>query len=312
MVKVFTIRDLEESSGVPRSTIHFYLSIGLLPRPQKTATSRSLYTEDHLQILRKIVELKKAGLSLSDIEKELQQKVYQASEATVDLAAQEYQRVHDSILAVAAQELTAKGYRKTHVATIVRKLGITTAVFYSHFPSKRRLLGECVGALMNWSLDYVDSREASAEDPAERLLWLCFGYSHVFRLGSAALALTRVEEAESESDLHKPIEEVFNGIVQRIKKDLGDTPRDSSKPPAVPDELIAQSLFGAYEQTVFRSFPDKKYSREDLLLTHLWLFLAVQAARSGEVDIDSRLSQYRGLVSQLATQLPPLPPMLRK
>jgi hypothetical protein len=38
----------------------------------------------------------------------------------------------------------------------------------------------------------------------------------------------------------------------------------------------------------------------------------VQAARSGEIDIDSRLDRYRGLVSQLATQMPPLPPLLQK
>ena len=75
---------------------------------------------------------------------------------------------------------------------------------------------------------------------------------------------------------------------------------------------MAHSLFGAYEQTVFRSFSDTKYTREDLLLTHLWLFLAVQAARSGEIDIDSRLDRYRELVSQLATQMPPLPPLLQK
>jgi hypothetical protein len=54
------------------------------------------------------------------------------------------------------------------------------------------------------------------------------------------------------------------------------------------------------------------YTREDLLLTHLWLFLAVQAARSGEIDIDSRLDRYREFVSQLALQMPPLPPLLQK
>ena len=47
---------------------------------------------------------------------------------------------------------------------------------------------------------------------------------------------------------------------------------------------------------MFRQQADKKYSRKDAFLTHLWLFLAVQAAWSGEVDIDSRVKQYEGLV----------------
>ncbi len=311
MIPVLTIRDLEESSGVPRTTIHYYLSIGLLPRPQKTARSRSLYTRDHLDILREIVELKQAGLALEEIQAQLQHTVDRANNGEVDLAAQEHRRVHDRILALAAQELVAKGYRKTHVTTIVRKLGITTAVFYSHFPSKRALLSECVSALLGWGLEFVDAKEASTDDPAERLLWLVFGHSHVFQLGSTAMALTRVDGVQDESDPQRPMEALFKNIVEHIKGDLAYVPSEGSKPPAVPDELVAHSLFGAYEQTVFRSFSDKMYTREDLLLTHLWLFLAVQAARSGEIDVDSRLDRYRELVSQLATQMPPLPPLLQ-
>ena len=40
------------------------------------------------------------------------------------------------------------GYKNTHVTAIMRKLGITATLFYSHFPSKRRLLAECVTVLI--------------------------------------------------------------------------------------------------------------------------------------------------------------------
>jgi DNA-binding transcriptional MerR regulator len=310
LIQVFTIGELEKLSGVPRSTIHFYLSIGLLPRPQKSSTSRSLYTVDHLEILKSICELKEAGLSLAEIEKELQLTVDAANESVVDLAAQEYQRMHERILSLAAQELTEKGYKNTHVSGIVRKLGITTAVFYSHFSSKRTLLAECVRALTDWGLEYVESKEATTNDPAERLLWLCFSHSHVFRLGSTALALTRVEEFESEGELHRSIREAFDGIVEHIEKDLAGNGGEARRPPTVPDELVAHSLFAAYEQTMFRMLADSKYLPEDVLLTHLWIFLAIRAARNGEIDIDSRLDRYKGLIGQLASQLPPSPPLL--
>ncbi len=61
----------------------------------------------------------------------------------------------------------------------MRKLGITATLFYSHFPSKRRLLAECVTVLMGWSIKYVDGKQAETEDPAERLLWNIFGHSRV-------------------------------------------------------------------------------------------------------------------------------------
>jgi DNA-binding transcriptional MerR regulator len=308
VIEVLSIRDLEKVSGVPRTTIHYYLRQGLLPRPQKTAASRSLYTEDHVRILQKIAQLKRAGLSIIEIENELQPRVDEANEATVDLVAQEHDRVHNRILALAAHEFAAKGYKNTHVTSIMRKLGITATLFYGHFPSKRALLAECVTVLVNWSLTYVDSKKASLEDPAERLLWQVFGHSHVFDLGLAALAVIRVEGSQNNVELRKSIEEGL--AVERIKEDLTHaSPPELS--PAVPDELLALSLFGAYEQTAFRSFSGKSYSRKDLLRTHLWLFLAAQAARNGEIDIDSRLARYDKLITQLATEMPPLPPALQ-
>jgi DNA-binding transcriptional MerR regulator len=293
LVRVLSIGQLEKLSGVPRSTIHFYLSLGLLPRPQKSSTSRSLYTDGHLQILRSISELKEAGFSLAEIEAKLQHRVDEANESAIDLAAQEYQRVHERILSLAAWELTEKGYRDTHVTSIVHRLGITTAVFYSHFASKRALLAECVGDLIDSSLEYVDSKEADTADPAERLLWLCFGHSHVFRLGATALALTRVEEFEEHGEAHKAIRAAFDQIIEHIERDVaGETGRAASSP-SVPDELVAHSLFAAYEQTMLRMF-------------------ALRAARSGEIDIDSRLDRYRGLVKKLASELPPPPALLDK
>ncbi|MCL5735754.1 MAG: MerR family transcriptional regulator [Actinobacteria bacterium] len=312
MIEVFTIGELEKLSGVSRSTIHFYLSIGLLPRPQKLSTSRSLYTLDHLQILKSVCELKESGLSLTEIEKQLEHKVDAANESSVDLAAQEYQRMHERILSVAAQELTEKGYKDTHITTIVRKLGITTAVFYSHFSSKRRLLAECSSVLIESGLEYVDSKEATTKDPAERLLWLCFSHLHVFRLGATALALTRVEEFSDEGELHRMIQDAFKGILEHIERDVSGGVSEGGKHPAVSDELIAQSLFAAYEQTMFRMLADTRYRLEDVLLTHLWIFLAIRAARSGEIDIDSRLSKYTGLIQQMSSQLPPLPPLLER
>jgi DNA-binding transcriptional MerR regulator len=312
LIKVFTIGELEKLSGVSRSTIHFYLSIGLLPRPQKSSPSRSLYTVDHLQILKGICELKGSGLSLAEIEKRLEHKVDAANESDVDLAAQEYERMHQRILSVAAQELTEKGYKDAHISTIVRKLGITTAVFYSHFSSKRRLLVECSSVLIESGLEFVDSKEAITTDPAERLLWLCFSHLHVFRLGATALALTRVEEFADEGELHRMIQDAFKGILEHIERDVSEGISEERKRPAVPDELVAHSLFAAYEQTIFRMLADKRYRLEDVLLTHMWIFLAIQAARNGEIDIDSRLNKYRGLIEQMSSQLPPLPPLLEK
>ncbi len=177
MIPVLTIGDLEESSGVPRTTIHFYLSIGLLPRPQKTARSRSLYTKDHLESSVRSWSSKQAGFALAEIETAATADGRRKpSEGGVDLAAQEHQRVHESILALAAQELVAKAYKDDTCDVHRPQARHHHGGLLQPFSSKRALLAECVSAL-SWigASSYVDSKEASTADPAERLLWLVLG-----------------------------------------------------------------------------------------------------------------------------------------
>ena len=311
MVQVLSIQDLERVSGVPRTTIHYYLREGLLPRPHKTAASRSLYTEEHVKILEEIAQLKKAGLSIAEIGNELQNQIDQANEVAVDLAAQEYERMHNRILALATHEFTGRGYKNTHVTSIMRRLGITATLFYSHFASKRQLLAECVSSLMEWSLSYADEQTASIEDPAERLLWEVYSHSRVFALGTAAFAVIRVEGTRDDAELRKSIDDGLAGTVARIMNELPE-PASPAGAGAVQEELIALSLFGAWEQTVFNVSSRTKYSRRDLMRAHLWLFLAAQAALRGEIDIGSRLAKYEELITELATKVPPLPPMLEQ
>ena len=51
------MRDLVRESGLPRETIHFYMQQGLLPKALKTGRNTALYTQDHLERLRRIREL---------------------------------------------------------------------------------------------------------------------------------------------------------------------------------------------------------------------------------------------------------------
>ncbi len=95
-----------------------------------------------------------------------------------------------------------------------------------------------------------------------------------------------------------------------ILEDLDQEQGKFPNPSKFPGELIALNLFGGYEHVAFRSRFNKQYSRKDLLEAHLWLFLAAQAGRNGEIDIDSRLARYKNLISKLSSELPPLPPEL--
>lgn len=306
VIPVLSIADLQEASGFPRTTIHCYLRLGLLPRPQKTAASRSLYTEEHLSILERIRELKGAGLSLAQIREELRPRIARAGEPTVDLVAQESQRMHDRILAVAAQEFATKGYKNTHVRTIVQTLGITSNLFYSHFPSKRALLVECVARIHEWGVRWADDKRVLIDDPVERFLWLAIAHSRVFGFGQDAMAELLVHtHDDQEGEVSARMEAAWAGTIDRIMREL-TAPGSQRLSAKVPDDLIASSLFGALDYTM-RSRAGR-YSHRDILRAHLWLFLAARAARNGDVDIDAELERYEAMLGLFGEVLPPLPP----
>ena len=111
---------------------------GLLPAPQKTASGRSLFTEDHERLLRKIIELKERNLPLAEVRSRLDQDLAVFSADKRDLEAQETEHMRATILRVATEEFVAHGYRGAHVDTIIRKLGINAHTFYSYFPEQAR------------------------------------------------------------------------------------------------------------------------------------------------------------------------------
>jgi DNA-binding transcriptional MerR regulator len=56
--RTYAIRDLERLTGVPRSTVHFYVREGLLPPPKKRGQTLADYGEEHLRLINLIRQLR--------------------------------------------------------------------------------------------------------------------------------------------------------------------------------------------------------------------------------------------------------------
>jgi DNA-binding transcriptional MerR regulator len=301
---------LERETKTSRSTIHFYVREGLLPRPEKTAASRALYTEDHVRLTKRIAELKKAGRSLAEIKLELSAQLASACASNVDVAGQERERIHRAILRVATEMFVTKGYKDTHVAAIVRELGITSQVFYSHFPTKLQLFVESFQTFLTWDLALVESKLEGLHDLGERLLWRLHASTHCNRIGSEVMALVSTETSLSEAEKHRLSDQAWEGVIARIKHDLEEARAPGSPPPPVSLDLLCYSLIGANQSASIRASWDDRFTKADPIRTHLWLWLAVAAALSGEVDIDSRIARYEDLIADVVAREPEIPPAI--
>lgn len=310
MMRSLTITDLEKASGVPRSTIYYYVREGLLPAAQKAAASRAVYSDPHLSLLRDISALKEQGVALSEIRERLAPKIAAAGASDVDLVAEQNEHIRQAILTAAARLFVRKGYKRTRVADIIKAVGITPPVFYSHFPSKQDLFVEAFGVFVGWMRKLLETRQAEEPDPGARELARVQGYLGVQTLSPDLMELVRAEALHEDQDgaLRKAVQRSYKGMTQDVLDELESTRRKAGTPLPVADELMAYSLLGGLENVVMRASWDDRYSRGDVLWAALCMFLAVQAVYSGRLDLKAEFERYADIVEQFAATPPPVPP----
>jgi DNA-binding transcriptional MerR regulator len=309
MGEVFTIARLEQCSGVPRSTIRYYVHEGLLPPAQKSLGGRGLYGDEHEALLRRIKDLKAAGHTLAEIRQTLGADLDRARENERNLAREESERVRQLILRAATEEFATNGYERTHISSIIAKAGITRQVLYAHFTSKLELLVESFRTFMAWNISFSESRLADSSDLGERVLSRLVADERASRLAADVLSHIRAERGHSVAERRRLAERAWEGVAELTMRELEGL-TEPSRRTDVPFELLAYSLIGAHHSAVARASRDKHWSREDVYKTHLWIWLAVSAALTGAVDVDGQLATYESLVRELVSRPLETPPAL--
>jgi AcrR family transcriptional regulator len=311
IMQSLTIKELEEASGVPRSTIYYYVREGLLPQAQKAAASRAIYTESHLDLLGEIARLQAQGLSLRAVKARLAPRVAAARTDEVDLVAEQNEQTRQTILTAAARLFARKGYKRTRIADIIAEAGVTPPVFYSHFPSKQDVFVESFGVFVGWMRGFLESRLVDEPDPAARDLARVHGYFGVQALSPDLMSLVRSEALQEDDTLRRAVERSYRDMTEDTLRDLALMREASGIELPAADELMAYGLLGGVENVVMRSSWDDTYTTQDVLWTTLCMFLAVQALYSGRLDLRAELERYSGLVATLAESPPPVPPAAR-
>jgi len=145
------VSELAKLAGVSVRTVHHYESIGLLPRPQRSAGGHRLYTDSSAWRLTQIAALKALGLSLKEIQSILTSEGVPARE-------------------ILQAQLTAARDAARHHQAIAEKLEILIDSIYGEAdPSPTEIAG-----LSNL---IAFARDQSPASPRERLLELVAAHS---------------------------------------------------------------------------------------------------------------------------------------
>jgi AcrR family transcriptional regulator len=133
------IAQLSQCSGVPVSTIKFYLRENLLPRGLKTNRTTVYYGQDHINGLNTIKKLQDEGLSLHRIKSVL---INQGK--TDEKQSQMPSARRENIIDAAFPLFMKNGLEKTSITEIVKAARISRNTFYHEFKSKRDAFVACL------------------------------------------------------------------------------------------------------------------------------------------------------------------------
>lgn len=303
------ISQLCRESGFKKSTIHYYLKIGLLDPPQKIGLNLFVYDDTHLAQLQQIRKLREQkNLPLSTIKKILLQSEAAPEEFSATISdLQLTNQKKNQILNAATELFSKKGYDKTTISDIVDALSMGRGTFYQYFEDKRELFIECIDRLTM----VIVPKEAwddirNEKDPLRRAFVRLVAFQKAFPGFCGILNLLRHAIAGDDPVLAKKATEAFNSLIQPLIKDI----RFGIKLGVYREmnvEMASYFALASSEMLGFRFMMNKDYTFEEGLETWFEFFsnavIARQTSDADEVEkyiLKGELTDQKGEVTQVA------------
>jgi AcrR family transcriptional regulator len=233
------MKQLSQASGLPVSTIKFYMSKGLLPKPEKEKPNVVYYDDAFLKRLLVIKNMRSEGLSIKsmvsildkypfekvsdwdDFRNQAQKKETHELEEEERLAAMsDEERRSEEIVDAAFRVFSIKGYHNTTVDDIAREAGISKGTCYQYFTGKEDIfiatMEKTLGTLLaEAEAAAVDSSDALARMGIEGLTFISKYRDLQFMfMGVISEALGGNER------LKKKAAEVFSRVAEFLTKDI--------------------------------------------------------------------------------------------
>ncbi len=266
------IKELEEKSGVPRTTIHFYLRQGLLHPPVKTGRTMAYYNESHLHRLKKIQQLKRgARVPISFLQEQIAAEdpgngdpgEYYDVTKTVTTTREKKQK-RQEIIRKAIDVFSQKGYHQTKIADITRALKISTGTFYLYFENKRDLFIDVIDDVFRNIVGEAAVAIKGEDDFIERLKIRGRVFYKNYTKYSEVLHQLRAELASEEQWPEEKLQKIYHGLTKPLIREIDDAVKMGIIREVDPD-LLAYALTGSMEIMSLRLSLDDKYNVDDII-----------------------------------------------
>lgn len=220
------ISELAKLSGVPVSTIRYYIREGLLPQPLRTGKTRAYYSSDHLKAI-ELIKKKQAGgnKSLDAIRKEIEKK-YAQQKSAGDIQIPPGHR--EKIISSATELFSSKGYAETSIADIAGHAKISKETFYNHFKNKEELFIECADIVFHNMYNNVWQEIKDEKNIVERSKKRARAFIASFSKWITMMNLVRSLSVGNHPTFREKFNHVLSQMIDPLSKDYEIFKRESN------------------------------------------------------------------------------------
>ncbi|MBU1168469.1 MAG: MerR family transcriptional regulator [Proteobacteria bacterium] len=301
----YKINEVEKLTGVPRSTIHFYLREGLLHPPIKTSLTMSYYDDEHIERITLIQKMKNdLKIPISYIKERLSShlKEYQSHpDFMADLPDNSNHldgvrnKRKNEIIDAAIKIFSNKGFYKTKVKDITDSLEISTGTFYIYFKNKEELFIEAIAGIVENILGSAREAIKNEDDFVMRLVLRGRVFFEKYSKYAEIMNQLRAEMTRDSEFFQNRVKQIYHELTKPIITEL-QTAMDKGLIRKTDPDLLAYGLTGLIETMSFRMTVDNSYTFDkiqlfliDLLTNGLPLFKDAQH----EKKVISFVSKYK-------------------
>jgi len=268
--KFMRIGELVNTTGIPRSTIQFYLREELLHAPTKTGKTMAYYDASHLERLRTIQQLKQEqGLPLNFIKKEieteecLEQRRKSNRSDKEDISETRNARRHE-ITKAAIQVFAKKGYYRSTIQDIAQSANISIGTFYAYFENKRELFMYVVDDVIRTIVAETNRAIEEEESLGRKLLARGEAFHEHYSQYNEIISQVKSEMAGDDRWPYERIKQIYKDLTEPVVLELEQMVDEKLARPMDKD-LLAHALTGLIETMCLRMTFDDKYSIRDVL-----------------------------------------------
>jgi AcrR family transcriptional regulator len=267
--KFMKISEISLQSGVPKSTIHYYLRQGLLHPPQKTGRTMAYFDSSHLERLSLIKRLRRdLRMPIAFLKQEVErlEAVGNSPGGEKELSDPELKPRESrktEIISAAIEVFSQKGYHNAKVNDITRQAGISIGTFYIHFQNKRDLFIEVVEEVFHHIVGDAARNIKGEQNLMKRLAIRGRVFFENYIRYAEILNQLRAEIASDEDWPQEKLNRMYRILTGPVIKELREAIELGILRPDVDAELLAFGLTGLIEVMSFRVRVDEKYGIED-------------------------------------------------